>query len=221
MDNLIPNTFTGGGGLEKKSFIQHVFSTTEEGKSEILNVLQYGLLGVIPVVLLNKAIQKFIPEADPCKSSLEIVVEVLLQLAIILIGIVLIHRIITFVSPYSGFPYSHLLLTNSILTFLVIVLSIQTKIGIKINILFERLVDLWNGTDSSNLGSESQTCSDGRRVRKHVSSKADTLDESPILNQPLPVNTKSNKSETSGSNAGQNYSSDPAPANSFLGNSYF
>jgi len=223
MDSLT-NTINGGGGaFEKKSFIQHVFSTTEEGKSEILNVLQYGLLGIIPVVLLNKAIQKFIPEADPCKSSLEIGLEILIQLAIILIGIVIIHRIITFVSPYSGFPYSHLLLTNSILTFLVIVLSIQTKIGIKVNILFERLVDLWNGTDSSYLGSESQTCSDGRRVRKHVSSKADTLDETPLLNQPLPVNTKSTKNETSGSvsNAGQNYASDPAPANSFLGNNYF
>ena len=65
--------------ISKKSFLGHVFSTTDEGKAEILNVVQYATLGIIPIVLLNKAIQRFIPEADAEKSSLELVVEVLLQ----------------------------------------------------------------------------------------------------------------------------------------------
>ena len=38
----------------KKTFLSHVFSTTEEGKAEILNVVQYSVMGVIPIVVLNK-----------------------------------------------------------------------------------------------------------------------------------------------------------------------
>lgn len=210
---------TGGSNsieIVKKTFLNHVFSTTDEGKAEIFNVLQYGLLGVVPVVILNKFIQKFIPEADPGKSSVEIAIEIVLQLTIILVGIILIHRTITFLSPYSGFPYSHLLLTNSILTFLVIMLSIQTKMGIKVNILVERLYDLWNGTESyQNQGDDGdKDKGNSRRVRKHTKSQADTLDDNPAIPQPLPVNSKSRNNNQ---DANQQYGSDPVAANSLLG----
>ena len=51
--------------ITKKSFLSHVFSMTEESNAEILNVIQYSSMGVVPVILLNKTIQRFIPEADP------------------------------------------------------------------------------------------------------------------------------------------------------------
>ena len=129
----------------RKTFFSHVFSTTEEGKAEILNVLQYSLLGVIPIVILNKCIQRLIPDADAEKSTLEIFVEVIIQLVIMFVGIVIIHRIITYIPTYSEFKYESLTLTNVILAFLVLVLSIQTKIGIKVNILVDRLMELWGG----------------------------------------------------------------------------
>jgi hypothetical protein len=53
-----------------RTFFNHVFSTTEDGKAEILNVVQYSTLGVVPVVILNKLINRFIPDADPDKSSI-------------------------------------------------------------------------------------------------------------------------------------------------------
>ena len=68
----------------KKTFFSHVFSTTEEGKAEILNVAQYSLLGIIPIILLNKLIQRFIPDADADKSSVEVLIEVLIQLIVFL-----------------------------------------------------------------------------------------------------------------------------------------
>jgi len=140
----------GTTGPLKKTFLNHVFSTTEEGKAEILNVVQYSLLGVVPIVILNKLIQRFIPEADSEKSSLEILAEILIQLIVMFCGVVLIHRIITYIPTYSEFKYESLSLTNVILAFLIIVLSIQTKLGIKVNILVDRLVDLWNGTSGEN-----------------------------------------------------------------------
>jgi len=183
--------FQESGDGPKKTFFSHVFSTTEEGKAEILNVSQYALMGVIPVVVLNKLIQRFIPEADHEKSSLEIVVEVFIQLIIMFCGVVLIHRVITFFPTYSGFRYDNLTLTNAILAFLIIVLSIQTKLGIKVNILYDRITELWNGPSESG----DRKAGVKHRVRvssAHTPSQADYLDNSaaqPGIFPPAPVVT--------------------------------
>lgn len=165
--------------LNKKSFLSHVFSTTEEGKAEVLNGVQYGILAVIPVVVLNKLIQRFIPEADPEKSSLELLAEIFIQLVVMFCGIIIVHRIITYIPTYSGFKYESLAITNVIIAFLIIVLSIQTKLGIKINVLVERIYELWNGPDSG----KKEKVKNGVRVNKaqggaHSPSQADFLDNS-------------------------------------------
>jgi hypothetical protein len=173
--------------INKKSFLSHVFSTTDEGKAEILNVVQYATLGVIPVILLNKTIQRFIPEADAEKPSLELLVEVFLQMTIMFCGIILIHRLITYFPTYSGFKYENLTLTNVILAFLVIVLSIQTKLGIKVSILTDRVMELWNGP------SETQYVK--KRGSLHNNSQSDYFDHigegpsfppAPIITSPSP-----------------------------------
>jgi hypothetical protein len=177
----------------KKTFISHVFSTKEEDKAEILNVVQYSVFGILPIVILNKLIQKFVPEADPEKSSLELLAEILIQLIIIFCGIVLIHRIIVYFPTYSGFKYENLALTNVILAFLVIVLSIQSKLGIKANILVDRVSDLWNGgsrdNDKSNVKKNLRV---SQPLSHHNSSQADYLDNNAIqknLYPPAPVST--------------------------------
>ena len=71
----------------KEGFIGHVFNFNANAKEEMMNIVQYAILAVIPVVLLNKSIQRFIPEVDDEKSSLEIVVEVVVQLIFMFLGI--------------------------------------------------------------------------------------------------------------------------------------
>lgn len=177
MSNILEIT---GGDTNKKTFFTHVFSTTEEGKAEILNVVQYATLGVIPIVVLNKLIQRFIPEADPEKSSVEILIEIFIQLIIMFCGVILIHRVITYVPTYSGFVYENLSLTNVILAFLIIVLSIQTKLGIKVNILFDRISELWNGeSQDAKARAKSQVRTSGgvgSLLTAHTPSQADHLD---------------------------------------------
>ena len=46
--------------------------------------------------------QKYVPEADDEKGSLELLAEVAIQLVFMFVGILLINRIVTFVPPYSG-----------------------------------------------------------------------------------------------------------------------
>lgn len=154
--------------ISKKSFLGHVFSTTDEGKAEILNVVQYATLGIIPIVVLNKFIQRFIPEADSEKSSIELLVEIFLQTIIMFCGIIIVHRVITYFPTYSGFKYENLTLTNVILAFLVVVLSLQTKLGIKVNILSDRLMELWNGSSDSEPVK--------KRASMHTTSQSDYFD---------------------------------------------
>ncbi len=181
----------GGIGLVKKTFFNHVFSTSEESKAEFFNVMQYSGIALIPIIALNKIVQRFIPDADPDKSSLEILFEIVIQLVILFVGIILVHRTVTYIPTYSGFKYESLSLTSNILIFLIIVLSIQTKLGIKVSILFERLADLWNGTDSRNRGGEEG--GDGSKVRvkqplsrKFNGSQADFLDNPKMQNDLFP-----------------------------------
>ena len=66
-------------------------------------------------------------------------------------GIVFIHRMITYIPSYSGFKYEMLNVTNVILAFLIIVLSLQTKIGLKMNILLDRVMELYNGPSAESM----------------------------------------------------------------------
>ena len=148
-----------GGATElnnnKDTFINTVFNFDTESKGEMLNIIQYSLLCIIPIVVLNKAIHRYIPEADENKRTLEISAEVIVQIIIMFIGLMFIHRIVTYVPTYSELSYDKFSLTNVILVFMMLMLSLQTKLGEKVNILLDRLCDLWEG--KSSLGQAPQS----------------------------------------------------------------
>jgi hypothetical protein len=101
------------------------------------------------VIILNKSMSNYVPEADDKKSSVELSAEIIIQIIVMFIGLLIIHRVITFVPTYSGVKYPDFNIVFIILAVLMITLSLQTKLGEKVSILFDRLMDLWNGTDSS------------------------------------------------------------------------
>jgi hypothetical protein len=124
---------------------------------------------------------------------------------------------------YSGFKYESLTLTNVVLAFLIIVLSIQTKLGLKANILYDRVLDLWNGTNSAEKkDSVKQGVRISQPVSKHVPSQADYLDNSQIQNGMFPPAPVATSRQTSGSMAMYEsmQSMGPAPANGLLGSSF-
>ena len=219
----------GGSDGPNTSFFNHVFSTTDEGKGELLNVAQYAIMGVVPVIALNKLVQQFVPEADHEKSSLELTIEILIQLIIMFCGIVLIHRGITYFPTYSGFHYDNLNITNVVLAFLVIVLSIQTKLGLKANILYDRVLELWNGPDYSNGKSNVRNKVRVSNGSSHSPSQADHLDHSGVqmdMFPPAPAATAVKQSSGSydmsmrGNPAQQMAPAGPMAANSLLGSAF-
>lgn len=129
----------------KQGFFKHVFDFGNDSKEEIMNIIQYAVLAIIPVVIFNKFLQKFVPEADETKSSIEISLEIVIQVMVMFLGILFIHRIITYIPTWSEEKYQKLDITNFILIGLMIILSLTTKIGEKVSILTERITELWSG----------------------------------------------------------------------------
>ena len=203
--------------VSKVSLLSHVFSSTEEGKAEILNVVQYSLLGVVPIVILNKMIQRFIPEADPEKSSIELLAEIAIQLVIIFCGLIFAHRLITYIPTYSGFKYENLTLTSVVLAFLVIVLSIQSKIGIKTNIIVDRLSELWNGEPVAPTKNEGRT---RQPAIQHAPSQADYLDNSSTQNDMFPPAPVATSHPPQTRNDQPMFTAGPMAANGVLGGAF-
>ena len=209
----------------KQTFFNHVFSTTDDGKAELLNIVQYAFMGVIPVVILNKCIQRFIPEADIEKPTLELLVEIFLQISVMFCGIIIIHRMITYVPTYSGFRYDTINLSNVILGFLVIILSIQSKLGLKTNIIYERVLELWNGTNEDDYKKKNVK----RKVRvndtithnQHVPSQADNMDDSSQHNLPPHPESSTGRSNVIKSvELQEDYGFSPQAANGMIGGGF-
>uniref|UniRef100_A0A6C0KJH4 Transmembrane protein n=1 Tax=viral metagenome TaxID=1070528 RepID=A0A6C0KJH4_9ZZZZ len=134
---------------QPKTFTSHVLNFDDNTKNTLFNIAQYVVLAIIPIVILNKSIQSLFDEPNESKSNLEILTEVVLQLLIIFTSLVFIHRTISYIPTFSKTSYPEINSFSTILPILVILLSLQTKVGQKTNILFERLKDYYYGTPTS------------------------------------------------------------------------
>ena len=142
MESLDELSKTSSG---KQGFFKHVFNFDRESKATMLNIIQYSVLALIPVIIFNKLMQRFVPEADEEKGSIEIVAEVLAQVIAMFLVMLIIHRIIMYIPTYSEEKYADFSVTTIILPTLVIILSLQTKLGEKVSILVDRIMELWEG----------------------------------------------------------------------------
>jgi hypothetical protein len=141
MDSIEELSTSMTKSVKNVGFVEHVFNFDEPTKTELMNIIQYAILAIIPIVLVNKLTQSYVPESDESKPTLEITIEILLQVVFLFVSMYFIHRLITFVPTFSKVDYSELNLLNIVLGFMVIVLSLQTKLGLKVEILSDRLMD--------------------------------------------------------------------------------
>ena len=153
MESLEELTKSSNG---KPGFFKHVFNFNDDSKNDMINIVQYATIALIPVVILNKVMQRFVPEADDEKGNIEILAEVLGQVFVMFLGILIIHRIITFIPTYSGAKYANFDVTSIILAMLVIILSLQTKLGEKVSIIVDRIMELWEGPKDQKKGKKGQ-----------------------------------------------------------------
>lgn len=129
-----------GGGKVKTSFFSYMFSLSSVEKNEILNALQYILLVIIPIVVLLKLMKNYIPLENEDKSTVEITVEVILQLFIIFIAFLFIHKLVVFIPTYSTVPYGKMNLIHIIIPVVFLLLCMKSSISEKLSILVERFM---------------------------------------------------------------------------------
>jgi len=142
--------------LPQKNFFSHVFDFDKESQNDILNCLQYVLLALIPTIILNKVIQKIIPATTEEKGNVEILAEILGQIVFMFIGFMLIHRLITYFPTWSKIDYKDVNIIGIAIVFLSLMLTIQSKVGTKTNILLDRLFEYWEGNKQSSKPQQQQ-----------------------------------------------------------------
>ena len=166
MSDSIGSSSDGFIGGAKEGFVAHVFNFDEDSKMEMMNIVQYTLVGVVPVILLNKTMQKYVPEADDEKGSAELLAEVSIQLIAMFLGMLITHRIITFVPTYSTVKYEKISIVQIVLAVLMITLSLQTKLGEKVSILFDRVSDAVMGKSREGMENEQKKQAEAAKTQQ-------------------------------------------------------
>ena len=121
------------------SILSSIFSLEDVDKVVLSNLVQYVTLSIIPILVILKELHEYVPEEDDEKSSIEITFEVLIEVIGIVISLWFINRVILHIPTYSGKAYPPVSIFSSMLPFVFILTTIQSKFSKKVNILFERL----------------------------------------------------------------------------------
>jgi len=128
-------------------FFKYVFNFDDTNKYAILNMFQYTSLSIVPILLLLKGIKHFIPEDDDSKGSIEIAAESVGQLLFIMLALWFINKTIFYIPTYSGTSYKGFNEITFILPFVLILATMQTKLGAKFQILIDRVMNKWHGRE--------------------------------------------------------------------------
>ena len=121
------------------NFISHMLSLDSAAKAQLLNLVQYSAICVIPVVALLKLVQHFFPEHDPAKSNADLAMESIAQIAVIVVGIWFIDRFVRYFGTYSGTPYSPFSPTTFVAPLILLMVTMQSKLGRKMTSLTDRV----------------------------------------------------------------------------------
>ena len=140
----------GGNNLQKSSssisnisFFKHVTRFDSETKSELSNLLQYLVIIIIPIYILNRFINGVIPKFNENKGNIELLGEVIMQVISLLLGVYIIHRIVLYIPTFSG---NNLMDVNFMNLVLIIIFSgLNSENGKKVNQVYNRLMLAWNG----------------------------------------------------------------------------
>ena len=124
----------------KSSFFDYITTITPNEKTQLMNLIQYGGLTILPILLVLKLMKLYVPSEDPFKASTELVIEVLVQLIVIVVSFFFIHKLVVYLPTYSGREYDKFSLLSGLLPLFFLMFTLDTKLGEKLNILLDRLL---------------------------------------------------------------------------------
>lgn len=138
------------GGSNQESFLNYMFSLSQKDKMELMNVVQYIGLAIIPIIVFVKLMKTYLPPFDNYKGNVELVLEVVLQLVVLFVFFWFVHRFIMFIPTYSKENYSTMNVFHFIVPFIFILFTLDTTISKKVNLLMNRAL-IYLGLEKENM----------------------------------------------------------------------
>jgi hypothetical protein len=216
-------------GGESSSFVSYMFSLSEGEKVDLLNMFQYLVLAIIPILLVNKFISVYIPLVDRSKSTIEVSTELLIQLVVLFTFIYFIHKLILFIPTYSKNPYPSINFLPIVLPVLIILFSLDKNMNEKSNILLNRLFVMLGITKENFQDVDEEEYPDKKKKKKNRENSQGEMMEPPASSSRVLINRdhqeppiKNSDYEVSQNVYGQQFGiSEPAAANDYGGFSPF
>ena len=155
-------------------------------KSELFNALQYTIVALIPLIVFVRINQNLWPKADESSGTVELLAEMIGEVAITCLIVFVVFRVIEYIPTFSGEPLKCINILT-IITAVIISLPWYDKdsnIGNKAKELHKRINSNLPGFLSSTLDDQSDTKKskqkNGKKAPTHQPSRADK----PILPPP-------------------------------------
>lgn len=203
MENKLENMVSGdalSGGKKLsvgsgQSFLSYMSTITEQDKYTLMNLGQYVLLAIIPITILLKLLKRFTPVEDPTKGTIELTIEVVVQLLAIVFALYFIHKMIVYLPTYSKRAYEGVNLLTMILPFVFILFTLETNIGDKMNTLLERVLVM--------IGLSKEPFEDEEQQQESIHTPPSLALEPPVSSQLMPpMNTQPEMGNPSMNNMG-------------------
>jgi hypothetical protein len=126
--------------------MKHIFRYDDETKTTLTNLIQYTMLAIIPISCLQKASDTMFSDYDESNGTMALLAEILGQSLLTIVGLFMIHRIITAIPTFSGTAMEDIHLTSIIVVFLLISLHCKdNKMHQKFAAVMNRTFDAWDG----------------------------------------------------------------------------
>ena len=122
-------------------FFQYITTFDTKVKNDLMNMMQYTLMIVLPIVLMDKGITDLFSSDIDEKNNIELLFELVGEVTLLIIGMYYSHRLVCYVPTYSGEPYTNMNFTSVLFMFVVIVFTFQTTLRSKVDILLDRLYE--------------------------------------------------------------------------------
>lgn len=219
-----------------KGFISKVFEVDTDAKNGLMNGIQYIVLAIIPLAILDMIVKNLFPSNDPStKGSVELLAEVLGQVVITIVLIFMVHRVISAVPTYTDTPMTRINYSTISLGFLITTFALNHSMSYKISTIFNRLRDSWEGKSEETATKHSTHRKDNSKVSvsqpisgmhkgdnpTHQASRADYVGNHnqmmPVQPPPIVPRQQQNQPQQEPSTGQQMYG---GPSNSLVGTDF-
>ena len=140
-----------------KGFFTKVLEMDTDTKNGLMNGIQYIAMAVIPIAIVDMVTKQWFSSGNPTnKGSVELLAEVLGQAVITLVLLFMVHKLIIAVPTYTGTPMTRINYSTVSLVFLMAAFALNQGMGNKINVVFTRLQDHWEGKSTDTKGDGKQ-----------------------------------------------------------------